>query len=132
MTVSAIAARIVKAVQSLYEVNNNHTLVIEQFITAFYSKLSVLGDQPLSHNAQLHWYKQLQAMQLQNRCLFMTIIRLGHFKANQGNSVFLDIQFSLITTCECAALVHLKKPAKLTFYHQESYEEKSIRISSLL
>lgn len=67
MTVSATAARIVKTVQSLYQVSVNQTLVTEQLITAFCSQFSTLAGQPLSPEAKLYWYKQLQDMQLQNR-----------------------------------------------------------------
>lgn len=67
MTVNATSARIVRTVQSLYQVSINSTLVTEQLIAAFFSQLSKLASQPLSPEAQLHWYKQLQDMQLQNR-----------------------------------------------------------------
>lgn len=67
MTVNATAARIVRAVQSYYQVSMNHTLVTQQLIMAFSSQLSMLAGQPLSPEAQLHWYNQLQHMQLQNR-----------------------------------------------------------------
>lgn len=67
MTVSAAAARIVRTVQSLYQVNINSTLVTGKLISAFFSQLSQLAGRPLSPEAQLHWYKQLQDMQLQNR-----------------------------------------------------------------
>ncbi|XP_040913792.1 ATP-binding cassette sub-family A member 12 [Toxotes jaculatrix] len=66
MTVSATAARIVKAIQSLYQVDVNQTRVTEQLIVAFSSQFSMLAGQPLSPEAQLYWYKQLQDMQLQN------------------------------------------------------------------
>ncbi|XP_071381008.1 uncharacterized protein abca12 [Centroberyx affinis] len=64
-TASATAAKIVAAVQSLYQVNVNRSLVTEQLIMAFSSQLSMLAGQPLSPEAQLHWYKQFQDMQLQ-------------------------------------------------------------------
>lgn len=67
MTVSATAARIVKTVQSLYEVSINRTLVTEQLIMAFSRQFLMLAGQPLSPEAELYWYKQLQDMQLQNR-----------------------------------------------------------------
>uniref|UniRef100_A0A8C3AW17 ATP binding cassette subfamily A member 12 n=1 Tax=Cyclopterus lumpus TaxID=8103 RepID=A0A8C3AW17_CYCLU len=67
MTVNATSARIVRTVQSLYQVNMNSTVVAEQLIANFVSQLSKLASQPLSHEAQLHWYKQFQDMQLQNR-----------------------------------------------------------------
>ncbi|XP_044072836.1 LOW QUALITY PROTEIN: glucosylceramide transporter ABCA12 [Siniperca chuatsi] len=66
ITVSATAARIVKTLQSLYKVNINCTLVTEELIMAFARQLSMLAGQPLSPEAQLHWYKQLQDMQLKN------------------------------------------------------------------
>ncbi|XP_017279339.1 ATP-binding cassette sub-family A member 12 [Kryptolebias marmoratus] len=66
ISVSAAAGRIVKTIQLLYEVNINHTLVIQQSITTFSNQLLVLTGQPLSPEAQSYWYKQLQDMQLQN------------------------------------------------------------------
>ncbi|XP_078117794.1 uncharacterized protein abca12 isoform X3 [Sander vitreus] len=66
MTVSTTAARIVMAVQSLYQVNINSTLATEQLSISFFSQLSQLAGQPLSPEAQLYWYKQLQDMQWQN------------------------------------------------------------------
>ncbi|XP_073329250.1 uncharacterized protein abca12 [Pagrus major] len=66
MTVNATAARIVKTVQSLYQVNINNTLMTEQFIMAFCSQLTKLTGQPLNPEAQHRWLKQLQAMQLQH------------------------------------------------------------------
>lgn len=67
MAVNATAARIVKTIQSVYQVSANGTLVIQQLIMTFSSQISVLAGQPLSPEAQLHWYNQLQNMQLQNR-----------------------------------------------------------------
>uniref|UniRef100_UPI003AAEC31A uncharacterized protein abca12 n=1 Tax=Centroberyx gerrardi TaxID=166262 RepID=UPI003AAEC31A len=66
---SATAAKIVAAVQSLYQVNVNRSLVTEQLIMVFSSQLSMLAGQPLSPEAQLHWYKQFQDMQLQQSIL---------------------------------------------------------------
>uniref|UniRef100_A0A8C9YEQ3 ATP binding cassette subfamily A member 12 n=1 Tax=Sander lucioperca TaxID=283035 RepID=A0A8C9YEQ3_SANLU len=66
MTVSTTAARIVMAVQSLYQVNINSTLATEQLSSSFFSQLSQLAGQPLSPEAQVYWYKQLQDMQWQN------------------------------------------------------------------
>ncbi|XP_059199203.1 glucosylceramide transporter ABCA12 [Centropristis striata] len=66
LTVSAVAARIVMAAQSLYHVEMNNTLVTDQLITAFFNQLSKLEGQPLSPEAQLHWYKQLQDTLLKN------------------------------------------------------------------
>lgn len=67
VTVGDTAASIVKTLQSLYQVSINRTLVAEQLIMALSSQLSVLAAQPLSPEAQLYLYKQLQDMQLQNR-----------------------------------------------------------------
>ncbi|XP_038576238.1 uncharacterized protein abca12 isoform X3 [Micropterus salmoides] len=66
VTVGDTAASIVKTLQSLYQVSINRTLVAEQLIMALSSQLSVLAAQPLSPEAQLYLYKQLQDMQLQN------------------------------------------------------------------
>jgi len=67
MTVNATSAWIVRTVQSLYQVSMNSTFVMEQLSETFFSQLSQLASQPLSPEAQRHWYKQLQDMQLQNR-----------------------------------------------------------------
>ncbi|XP_041858132.1 ATP-binding cassette sub-family A member 12 isoform X2 [Melanotaenia boesemani] len=67
MSASAAADRIVRTVQSLYQVNINCTLVIQQLIVTFSSQLSDLADQSLSPEVETYWYKQLQDMQLQNR-----------------------------------------------------------------
>lgn len=67
MTVSATAATIVKNVQSLYQVTINCTLAAEQVVVGFLSQLCALVDQPLSPEAELQLYKQLQDMQLKNR-----------------------------------------------------------------
>nr|XP_040057060.1 ATP-binding cassette sub-family A member 12 [Gasterosteus aculeatus aculeatus] len=66
-SVSATSGRIVRVVQSFYQVNINSTLVTEQLVAAFSSQISQLTSQPLSPEAQLHWNQQLQDMQLQNR-----------------------------------------------------------------
>ncbi|KAM6934409.1 glucosylceramide transporter ABCA12 [Xenentodon cancila] len=66
MSVSGAAGRIVKTVQSLYEVNINRTDVMQQFIMTFSSQLSELMGRPLSLEARMNWYTQLQDMQLQN------------------------------------------------------------------
>ncbi|XP_030613266.1 LOW QUALITY PROTEIN: ATP-binding cassette sub-family A member 12 [Archocentrus centrarchus] len=65
-SVSDTAARIVDAVQSLYQVNINRVLVVNQFIMNFSNQLSMLADHSLSPEAQLYWLKQLQVTQLQN------------------------------------------------------------------
>lgn len=67
MTVNATAATIIKTVQSLYQANINRTLMTEQLVMAFFSQLSKLTGQPLNSETQHHWFKQLQAMQLQYR-----------------------------------------------------------------
>jgi len=67
MSVNAASGRIIKIIQPLYQVSINRTLVIQQFINTFSSKLSGLAGQPLSPEAQAYWYEQLQDMQLQNR-----------------------------------------------------------------
>lgn len=67
MTVNATADRIVKAVQFLYQASMNRTLVALQLFMNFSSQFSNLTGQPLSPEAQLHWYQQLQNVQLQNR-----------------------------------------------------------------
>ncbi|XP_037646004.1 ATP-binding cassette sub-family A member 12 isoform X9 [Sebastes umbrosus] len=66
MNVSTTSAGIVKAVQSFYQANINSSLVTERVISAILSQLSQLAGRPLSHEAQLYLYKQLQDMQLQN------------------------------------------------------------------
>ncbi|KAM8855240.1 uncharacterized protein abca12 [Spinachia spinachia] len=66
MSASAASARIVGIVQSLYQANVNRTLVTEQLIADFSSQISELTSQPLSPEAQHHWYQQLQDVQLQN------------------------------------------------------------------
>lgn len=73
ISANATAARIVKTVQSLYHVNINQSAVIEQFIYTFSSQLDMLAGQPLSPEAQLYWYWQLQNMQLQNRSATVTL-----------------------------------------------------------
>ncbi|KAM4558332.1 uncharacterized protein abca12 [Odontesthes bonariensis] len=72
MSVNAASGRIIKIVQSLYQVSINRTLVIQQFINTFSSKLSGLAGQPLSPEAQAYWYEQLQDMQLQNSLTSIT------------------------------------------------------------
>ncbi|CAJ1079858.1 uncharacterized protein abca12 [Xyrichtys novacula] len=66
MTVDATAARIVRTLQSLYQVSINRTLVAEKLIMTFSNHLNMLTGQPLSPEAQHYWYMQLQDMQLQN------------------------------------------------------------------
>lgn len=67
MTVNATAAKIVTAMQTLYHVGVNRTLVTEQLVEAFSYQISTLAGQPLSLQAQHNWFKQLQDAQLQNR-----------------------------------------------------------------
>ncbi|XP_051259483.1 uncharacterized protein abca12 isoform X6 [Dicentrarchus labrax] len=66
VTVNATASRLVKIVQSIYQVIINRTVVTEHLIMTLTSQLSALTDQPLSPEAQHQWYNQLQDMQLQN------------------------------------------------------------------
>ncbi|XP_047193227.1 glucosylceramide transporter ABCA12 isoform X2 [Scophthalmus maximus] len=66
MTVNATAAKIVTAMQTLYHVGVNRTLVTEQLVEAFSYQISTLAGQPLSLQAQHNWFKQLQDAQLQN------------------------------------------------------------------
>lgn len=66
-TVNAMAERIVKTIQFLYQANMNHTLVAQQLFMNLSSQFSNLTGQPLSPEAQLHWHQQLQNIQLQNR-----------------------------------------------------------------
>ncbi|KAM3607617.1 uncharacterized protein V6R79_010758 [Siganus canaliculatus] len=63
---NATAARIVKTVQSFYRVNINRTFVTQQLIMTFFNQFSILAGRPLSPEAQLFWYDQLERMQLQN------------------------------------------------------------------
>ncbi|XP_041662328.1 ATP-binding cassette sub-family A member 12 [Cheilinus undulatus] len=66
MTVDATAERIVKTLQSIYQVSLNRSYVAQDLIMAFSSHLSMLTGRPLSAEAQLHWLKQLQKMQMLN------------------------------------------------------------------
>lgn len=65
--VSDTAARIVETAKSLYQVNINNILVINQLVMNFSNHLSMLVKQSMSPEAQLYWQNQLQDMQLQNR-----------------------------------------------------------------
>ncbi|XP_036065527.1 uncharacterized protein abca12 isoform X2 [Oryzias melastigma] len=69
MSANGAADRIVKTVQSLYEVSMNRSLATELFIMAVSDQLSVLGGQSLSAEAQSQWWSQLQGMEMQNRIL---------------------------------------------------------------
>ncbi|KAK5861274.1 hypothetical protein PBY51_022684 [Eleginops maclovinus] len=66
MTISATAARIVESVQSLYHANINSSIVTQQLIMVIISQLSGFSGKPLRPEAELHWYKQLQDIQLLN------------------------------------------------------------------
>ncbi|XP_008296369.1 ATP-binding cassette sub-family A member 12 [Stegastes partitus] len=66
ISVSAAAARIVKSVQSLYDVSIYRTVVAEKLVMTFFKQLSMLTDLPLSPGAQHYLFKQLQDMQAQN------------------------------------------------------------------
>lgn len=65
--VSDTAARIVETVKSLYQVNINNVIVINQLVMNFSNHLSMLVEQSMSPEEQLYWQNQLQYMQLQNR-----------------------------------------------------------------
>uniref|UniRef100_A0A3P8QCK2 ABC transporter domain-containing protein n=1 Tax=Astatotilapia calliptera TaxID=8154 RepID=A0A3P8QCK2_ASTCA len=64
--VSDTAARIVETVKSLYQVNTNNVIVINQFVMNFSNHISMLVEQSMSPEEQLYWQNQLQDMQLQN------------------------------------------------------------------
>lgn len=67
MALNATAARIVEAVRSVYRVSLYQDHVTEQLVTEIASQLFLLSGRPLSHEAQLHWFQQLQRLQLLNR-----------------------------------------------------------------
>lgn len=67
MTVNTTAARIVEIVQSFYQAGINHTYVTQSLIMTFSNQFSVLMGQPLNHEAQRHWYNQLQSLYLESR-----------------------------------------------------------------
>ncbi|XP_034550567.1 uncharacterized protein abca12 [Notolabrus celidotus] len=66
MMANATAARIVRTLQSYYQVSINRTVVAEELIMTFSSKLSMLTGQPLSPEAQQRWNMQLLEVQLLN------------------------------------------------------------------
>ncbi|XP_065818444.1 glucosylceramide transporter ABCA12 [Labrus bergylta] len=66
MTVDTTAERIAETLQSVYQVSLNRTHVAQTLIMTFSNHLSMLTGQPLSPEAQLHWQKQLQDLQLLN------------------------------------------------------------------
>lgn len=55
MTLNATAARIVKALQSVYQVGANQSLVTYQLVMTVYDQISQLLGQPLRTEALLHW-----------------------------------------------------------------------------
>lgn len=55
MTLNATAARIVNAIQSVYQVGTNQSLVIYQLVMAVYDQISQLLGQPLGTKAPMHW-----------------------------------------------------------------------------
>ncbi|KAM6978364.1 uncharacterized protein abca12 [Tautogolabrus adspersus] len=66
MTVDTTAERIVETLQLVYQVSLNRTHVAQTLIMTFSSHLSMLTGRPLSPEAELHWYNQLQDLQLLN------------------------------------------------------------------
>ncbi|XP_072301151.1 glucosylceramide transporter ABCA12 [Eucyclogobius newberryi] len=58
------AARIVWSARSFYNADVTYSQAIEQFIETFYTQLSVLVNRPLSDQAKLNLYNQLQALQI--------------------------------------------------------------------
>lgn len=67
MAVNATAARIVQTLQSFYQANRDHAHVTEMLVMNISNQIFILTGQPLSHEAQHHWYNQLQVMHLENR-----------------------------------------------------------------
>lgn len=55
MTLNATAARIVNAIQSVYQVGTNQSLVTYHLVMTVYDQISQLLGQPLRTKAQLHW-----------------------------------------------------------------------------
>lgn len=55
MTLNATAARIVNAIQSVYEVDTNQSLVTYQFVMAVCDQISQLSGQPLRTKAPSNW-----------------------------------------------------------------------------
>ncbi|CAN9497876.1 unnamed protein product [Ophioblennius macclurei] len=65
-SVNATADRIVEIARCLYEADVNQTLLMEQLFMTLYGQISSLADNPLSPEAEQHFYDSLQNMQLQN------------------------------------------------------------------
>lgn len=67
MALNATAAMIVNAVRSIYQVSLIQDQAVEQLVMNISSQFVLLSGRPLSHEALLHWFQQLQKLQLQNR-----------------------------------------------------------------
>lgn len=55
MTLNATAARIVNAIQSVYQVSTNQSVMTYQLFMTVYGQISQLLGQPLSTKAPMHW-----------------------------------------------------------------------------
>lgn len=55
MTLNATAARIVNAIQSVYQVGTNQSLVTSQLVMTISDQISQLSGQPLRTKAPMHW-----------------------------------------------------------------------------
>lgn len=55
MTLNATAARIVNAIQSVYQVGTNQSLVTYQLVMTVYDQISQLLGQPMTTKAPVHW-----------------------------------------------------------------------------
>lgn len=66
-TVDAAAARIVKSIRSLYQVELNNTHITTELVTAVSMQLSSLTGQELRPEALHHLLRELEKMQLQDR-----------------------------------------------------------------
>lgn len=60
MSLNATAARIVNAIQSVYQVDTNQSLVTYQLIMTVYDQISQLLGQPLRTKARLGWSRPFQ------------------------------------------------------------------------
>lgn len=93
MSANGAADRIVETVQSLYEVNMNRSFVIEQYIMAVSDRLSVMGGQSLSSEAQSHWWSQLQGMEMQKRSAYYKLCNLLYALLLCPTILIFKIQF---------------------------------------
>uniref|UniRef100_A0A3Q1B3N0 ABC transporter domain-containing protein n=1 Tax=Amphiprion ocellaris TaxID=80972 RepID=A0A3Q1B3N0_AMPOC len=127
--VSSTAARIVKTVRSLYQVNINHTVVIEKFVMTFSNQLATLTSQPLSPEEQLYLYKQLQDMQLQNRSATVSLCQSlsTMHQSNQSESHLITqgigvitFAFSLINLMQVCLKTGRPADSSLTMIHLSS------------